>query len=159
MEPPRPKSALAFVLKALIPYSRQNLVLSFKPNQFFKELEQISSYKKHTLELAAHRAIQQGLIQKDRNRNLKLTELGHRAAIPYVAKRLAGDAQLMVIFDIAESNLMDRQRLRRLLKKWQFLQVQKSVWMTNYDFVQPLREAIEQLGLEDSVKLYECAAV
>lgn len=157
MKPPKEKSALVFILKSLVPYSRESLISGFRPNQFFNELEKISAYKRHTLEVAAQRAIEKGLIEKTRNQQLRLTELGRRTALPYATKRLPKNGQLMIVFDVAETKSIDRQRLRRLLRKWQFKQVQKSVWTSNRDFIEPIKEAVAELGLEDSVELYECA--
>lgn len=157
MEPPRHKSALTFVLLALIPYSRPNMLLAFKPNQFFNELEKISKYKRHTLEQAASRALEQGLIKKNNNQLLRLTELGQIRVLPYTAQKLPKNGKLMLIFDIPEDQKVARQRLRRLLKKWKFSQVQKSVWTTEYDYIEAINEAINALEIEDYVEVYECA--
>lgn len=157
MEPNKPRSALAFVLLGLVPYSRPNMLLAFRPNQFFNELEKISSYKRRTLEEAARRARAQGLIEQTKQQQLRLTELGKRRALPYVAQRLADDGQLMVVFDIPEEQSTARRQLRMLLKKWGFVQVQKSVWLTQYDYKESLQLAIDELGLENYVRLYECS--
>ena len=156
MEAPKPKSALVFVLKGLVPYSRENMMLAFKPNLFFNELEKISRYKRQTLESAARRAQEKGLIEISRQQQLRLTNLGRRRVRPYIATKLKGSGKLMVIFDIPEEKAIDRQRLRRLLRKWQFVQVQKSVWLTAYDFREALQEAVDELGLSGFVELYEC---
>jgi|SRR3989344_9077025 len=156
MEAPKPKSALVFVLKGLVPYSRENMMLAFKPNLFFNELEKISRYKRQTLETAARRAQEKGLIEISRQQQLRLTNLGRRRVRPYIATKLKGNGKLMVIFDIPEEKAIDRQRLRRLLRKWQFIQVQKSVWLTAYDFREALQEAVDELGLSGCVELYEC---
>ncbi|OVE79122.1 hypothetical protein BVY00_01275 [bacterium G20] len=157
MKPPRPKSALTFVLLGLVPYSRPNMLLAFRPNRFFNELEKISNYKRYTLEQAARRACQQGLIEEARNQQLRLTTLGRRRVLPYVAEKLTNNAKLMLIFDIPEDQAIDRQRLRRLLRKWKFTQTQKSVWITEYDFTGAIKEVVAELGLEGCVELYECA--
>lgn len=157
MESPKPKSALAFVLLGLIPYTRPNMLLAFRPNQFFNELEKISNYKRHTLEQAARRARQQGLIEEARNQQLRLTALGRKKAMPYITKKLKNNGKLMLIFDVPEDRAIDRQRLRRLLRQWGFAQVQKSVWVTSYDFSEAAKEAVAELGLNGYVELYECA--
>lgn len=157
MVPPKPKSALIFVLKGLIPYTRENLMLAFRPNQFFNELERISNLKRQALEQATRRAIEQGLIEEARNRQLKLTELGKRRVLPYVAEKLANDARLMIIFDVPEDQSLARQQLRRLLRKWSFQPIQKSVWITAYDFRELIKEAVKELELEGCVELYECS--
>ena len=157
MEPPKPKSALVFVLKGLMPYTRENMMLSFKPNQFFNELEKISYYKRRALEEAARRAREKGLIEETRNQQLRLTALGRRRVLPYVTQKLTNNGKLMLIFDIPEDRAIERQRLRRLLRKWRFTQTQKSVWTTEYDFTEAIKDVVAELGLEGCVELYECA--
>ncbi|OVE78551.1 hypothetical protein BVY00_02505, partial [bacterium G20] len=97
----KPQSALIFVLKGLIPYSRQNMLLAFKPNAFFNELEKISRYKRWTIEKAFYEAQRKELIAKEAN-VMRLTRKGRRIIQPFVAKHLSNDAKLMVIFDIPE---------------------------------------------------------
>ena len=157
MKTPKPKSPLAFVLLGLVPYTRPNMLLAFRPNQFFNELERISNYKRHTLEQAARRARQQGLIEEANNQQLRLTALGRRRVLPYVTQKLENNGKLMLIFDIPEDRAIERQRLRRLLRKWQFTQAQKSVWITEYDFTEAIKDVVAELGLEGCVELYECA--
>lgn len=155
MKPAKPKSALEFVLKGLIPYTHENLLLTFKPGQFFNELEKISRYKKRTLEAAARRAQERGLIEQNQKRQLQLTALGRRTALPYTAQRLPKNARLMVIFDIPEDRAIARQQFRRLLRKWQFEQVQKSVWESTYDHRKSIKLAIEELDLDGFIELHE----
>ena len=155
MKPAKPKSALEFVLKSLIPYSHENLMLTFKPAQFFNELEKISKYKRKTLEAATRRARERGLIEQSHDLQLRLTALGRRTALPYTAQRLPRNARLMVIFDVPEDRATARQQFRRLLRKWQFEQIQKSVWESNYDHRESIKLAIEELGLDGCVELHE----
>ena len=159
MDSRKPQTPLIFILKSLIPYSRENLLLGLSPNRYFNELEKLSGYKRRTLQQAAWRAEQQGLIEKQRNRTLKLTELGERRVKPYFAEKLGSGAQLMVAFDIPEKEALARRQLRNLLKKWKFEQVQKSVWITGYDFRSLLGEAVKELEIEDYVRVYECELV
>ncbi len=155
-KPLRERSALVYVLVALIPYSRPNLLLTFKPGLFFRDLEKISRYKQATLRAAYQRAQQQGLIKQQDNL-VALTIEGRRKVLPFVAERLSGEAQLMVIFDIPEDEAKKRRQLRKVLKDWQFKQVQKSVWLTNKDYRAELVEVIKELRLDGFVELYECA--
>lgn len=156
----KPKSALAFVLLGLVPYSRPNMLLAFRPNQFFNELEKISRYKQATLRAAYWRAQQQDLIKQkiEQDKNVvRLTEKGRRKIALFVAEKLKSDASLMVIFDIPEDQSSSRRKFRQVLKDWQFSQVQKSVWMTDKDYHEELIEVIKELGLDNYVELYECA--
>lgn len=150
------RSAVRTLLKALIPYTRENLLLSYKPNQFFNELERSSGYSRKTLRNAANRASQKGLLRYEDGIPL-LTNKGLHAMQPYIATKLAKQARLMVTFDIPEENSHLRRQLRQLLREWHFEQVQKSVWISQYDYGSVLVEAIEELGLGECVQVFECA--
>ena len=76
---------------------------------------------------------------------------------PFVATKLAKNVQLMVIFDIPEDDARVRRRLRLLLNEWQFTQVQKSVWVSDFDYETVLVQAVKELGLEKCVQIFECA--
>lgn len=149
------RSALTHILLALIPYSRQNLLLSFSPNRFFNELERNSGYSQPALKVAYKRAQQRGLIEK--SKVPKLSPKGFKEIKPFTASYLESGAQLMVIFDIPENRAADRQRFRAFLKSWQFKQVQKSVWTTELDHRESLVDAITELKLGRFVEIYECA--
>lgn len=150
------RSALIFVVKGLIPYSRENMLLAFKPNVFFNELEKISEYKRWTLEKAYYEARRQKLIKSDAN-VIHLTEAGQKIIKPYIAQRLTKGVRLMVIFDIPEDIAVIRAKFRRILKQWNFMQVQKSVWITSYDHKNSIKEVVAELDLDNFVKLYECS--
>ena len=150
------QSALVIILKALIPYSRENLLLSFSPNRFFNELEKTSSYKRKNLEETFRRAQKRGLVEVG-VKKAKLTKLGQQMVEPYVAKKFKDSGQMMIIFDIPETKSAERGQLRWLLRKWQFRQVQKSVWVTSYNHTKTVQAAVKELGLGGCVRLYECA--
>jgi len=149
-------SALKNLLLALVPYTEQNLMLSFYPSRFFNELEK-SGHSKTSIRQAYYRAKKEGYVSAD-DKLVKLTKKGIEATKPYLAPNLKG-AKLMLIFDIPESQRSKRYHLRLLLKDLQFRQVQKSVWMTDIDHRQTVAMAIEQLGIEGYVQLYECLPV
>jgi CRISPR-associated endonuclease Cas2 len=73
-----------------------------------------------------------------------------------VAERLGSHGKLMVIFDVSERTHRKRDRLRCLLRNLDFQQVQKSVWITEYDHRDVLVQAIKELELANQVLLYEC---
>lgn len=150
------QSALTDVLLALVPYSRQNIQFTFKPNQFFNQLEKSSSYKKHTLQTTYYRAKRRGLIAKDQP---QLTRRGLREVQPFLAKRLASGSFLMVIFDIPEDLSAARTSLRRLLKVWGFSLVQKSVWASDMDYAKSLIDYVEDLQLTEFVQIFESATI
>ena len=60
----------------------------------------------------------------------------------------------LVSFDIPEHVRASRNVLRHFLKEADFELVHQSVWRSPYDVVEPLRELIDKLGIEDWVKVY-----
>ena len=159
---PRKESAKIFILKSLIPYTEANLMLAFKPNLFFNELEKISRHKRRALEAAMREAERQKLIELKNKQNqivIRLTEIGQKTVRPFVAEKLGNSAKLMIIFDIPEDMSLVRARLRRVLRSWNFAQVQKSVWITSYDHKQSVDELVKELGIEPYTRLYECLAL
>ena len=144
-----------YVLKALIPYSKANLQLSFKPNYFFNELEKQSRTKERTLRSAYYRAVKQGLIQLDDNDVPRLTPKGLIATKAYKPIKLSKDACILLVFDIPESERAKRTHLRALLRELSFKMIQQSVWMSRYDHRKYLRAEIKEYGLEDFVLIYE----
>lgn len=149
----REKSALAYILIALIPYSRPNLKLVFFPNKFFDDLEKISKYKKSTLKKTYYRAHKSNLIKIDSGKPA-LSKKGKTLVKIYQPTKLK-NAQLMVVFDIPETKRHKRRVLRTLLRELYFEQIQKSVWVTKYDFVEYLKSEISANDLEDCVIIYE----
>lgn len=148
----RRHSTLKTVLLALVPYSRQNLKLSFSPNRFFNDLEATSGYSYKVLRQAYRRGQERRLILFDLP---KLTSKGYREIQPFIAQRLKNKVKLMVIFDIPEKRASTRHAFRTALKTWQFKQIQKSVWVTELDFRDALIDIIDELKLHDCVELYE----
>lgn len=147
-------SALKFVLLGLVPYSRQNLMLSFKPSNFFSELEKQTKYSERTLKQAYTRAQKRGLID---SLQPKLTSAGYRQIQPFIAKRLKNEAQLMVIFDVPEVEAALRRKFRWILRGWGFQQVQKSVWISDMDYRAALKNVISDLGIYGYAEIYECS--
>lgn len=155
-KPLRERSPLVYVLVALIPYSKPNLLLAYKPGLFFRELEKVSRYKQATLESAYYRAERQKLIER-RDNLIRLTAQGKRKIAPFIAKEIGGQAHLMVIFDIPEDVENTRRKFRAVLKEWQFKQIQKSVWITNKDLVDEIVVLVKEMELGNYVQIYESA--
>lgn len=153
----QPKTAREFILRGLfLPLSRQNVLLAFKPSQFFYELSRVSGYSEKTLRSTMSRAHKDGLIIMS-DKVPTLTEKGQRKARPFTAQKLGKNARLLVAFDIPESRAPMRQEFRNLLKHLDFTYVQQSVWVTEYDHRDILKEAIKELELKDCVIIYEAA--
>lgn len=151
----RHDTPLIFILKSLIPYTRPNLLLSFRPNQFFNEIAQHSDHSRKSLRDAYNYAKRKGLvIEADRP---SLTFAGQERVQPFVAKKLHHGGKLMVIFDIPEEIKLKRDAFRRFLRKLEFAQVQQSVWLSENDNRAIVREAIDFYGLSGMVEVYEAA--
>jgi DNA-binding transcriptional regulator PaaX len=155
----RPSEATKYLLKAFIPYTEANLLLSFKPSLFFNELEKKSGHKRRSLESAYYRSIRKGLITLDEKNIPRLTERGRAKAKLYKPTRLKFGANLIVIFDIPEEERQKRRRLRLILQELSFRKVQQSVWETEYDYREYLRVEIDKMNLQEYVRVYEAAQV
>lgn len=149
-----PKTTLEYVLWSLLPYSQMNLKLAFKPHLFFNDLEKISRRRKQSIRNVYYKAIKSGLIEYGSDKMPRLTEKGRSKLQRYQPKKLAG-GQLMVVFDIPEKQRTKRQRLRTVLREFKFQQIQKSVWVSQYDCEQYLRMEIQQSRLEEYAVIYE----
>lgn len=88
---------------------------------------------------------------------VSLTNKGKHLMQPYIARKLDKQARLMVTFDIPEQHAHIRRQLRVLLREWKFEQVQKSVWVSEYDYGKVLVQAIKELDAADYVQVFECA--
>jgi len=152
------KSAITQILLALVPYTKQNLLLSFSPHRFFNELEKTSSYSAPSLRTAFSRGKKDGVfaINKDR---VSLSLKARQVVQPYIAQQLSGGGQLMVIFDIPEDFSDRRRKLRLLLRQFGFKQIQQSVWMSNQDSREVLFDSILDLDIADWVQLYEAVRI
>lgn len=151
------RTALGYVLEGLIPFTEANMKLAFSPNRFFDELDRIrgKKYKRQSVRNAYYSARRAGLIEIGDDGIPRLTERGRMRVTPYQPGRLAGGAQLFVIFDIPEAERRKRLRFRRVLRELGFQQVQKSVWTTSLDHRRYLRAEIEYSDLGEYVQIYE----
>lgn len=147
--------ATVFVLKSLIPYSKESMLLGFSPNRFFNELEHLDKYSRKEIRNSFYNAKRNSYITD--SPIPKLTAKGRQRLQPYIATKLKGDIRLMVIFDIPEEKAWLRRRFRTLLRELKFKQTQQSVWVTVYDHREVLREACNELELHDYVQVHESA--
>lgn len=153
----RNKSVTGEILRALIPYTEQNIKLAFKPNRFFNDLERLTRANRNTLASTYSRAKRQGYIEM-RNNVPVLTEAG-KAKIGKLGKPELLAGWLVVSFDIPEKRRNDRYELRNYLRTRGFQQVQKSLWCTDYDYTEDLREVIAELRLGQHVLVFLAASV
>lgn len=147
--------ATAYVLKALLPYTRPNLLLVFTPALFFAELTKHSKYKKSTLQSAYYRSIQRGLVELDLRRTPSLSTHAKVLLQMNEPRKFKAGECLIVAFDVPENKRYKRDYIRTLLRELNFEQIQKSVWLSRYrhtDFI--IDECLEQ-GLGDYVCIFE----
>lgn len=159
MKEPLPKSALEYVLCSLVPFSDSNLKLSFAPKQFFRDLEAISRNKRRTLQNAYYRAAKDGFVDTTDKRRPRLTNSGQRKIRRLSATKRGDNQHLMLVFDIPESQRQKRQQLRQTLRELKFEQVQKSVWISQYDYLSILKEEIAEHHLQSYVRIYTSTEV
>jgi len=148
-------AVLKAVLKAFLPYSRENIMLSYKPGKFFNYLDYLEKQTKasrRSLSSTISRAKRNGLLKVDENGN---TITSWRGKIKLSIKPTNKTRHLLIIvFDIPEISRKNRDLLRLYLKTTQCEQVQKSVWKTRYDIYDELTEIIEDLYISDYVNLF-----
>jgi hypothetical protein len=164
-----PETAMGYVLESLAPYTDANRKLTFRPHEFFNDLENIERqkeklkrthpYKRSTLQQAFSKAKRNDYLEFNEFGMPVLTEAGRRKIQPYRASKLSAGAYLLVVFDIPEYNRDLRDHLRRIFKELEFEQIQKSVWKTQYDHRALLREEIKFHGLREQVQVYEAIRI
>lgn len=152
----RAYSITEHVLLGLVPYTQSNLKLTFKPSAFFAELEHVSKANRQTLQSTLARVIRQGYVSRHNGRP-SLTPSGLDRISPFTSSLYRKDALLMVAFDIPEDLAYKRRQLRYFLKRRDFMQTQRSIWISRYDHRKALKEFIADLKLDEFVEVYACA--
>ena len=147
----RPNSVIIELLKAMVPYSEQNLKLAFKPKLFFNDLERATFANRDTIKTTFNRALRIGYIISQ-DGNPILSELG-RAKIPDCFRPPLLRDWLIIAFDIPESRRYVRTALRVELKRRGFQQLQKSVWFSKYDYANEMDKIVVALKISCHVKL------
>lgn len=69
------------------------------------------------------------------------------------------DRTLMILFDIPETARKKRDRLRALLYASSCVPLQRSVWITRNDILNPLHEIVHQMGLTGCIRTYYATIV
>lgn len=151
------KTVAAHLLMALIPYSKENLQLVFQPTQFFDELERSSGFSRRTLRQTYLRLKKQQYISSQDSP--KVTIKGRQYLQPFVTQQVAKAGYLMVIFDVPVEFNAARRRFRNLLRRLEFSQIQQSVWVSPYDHTQIIKEAAEELKIDQWVEFFEAAKI
>mgnify|MGYP003382223627 CR=1 FL=1 len=147
------RSAMSYVVEALIPFTDANMKLSFAPSAFFRELAETTDTDSERLRRAYYRAKRSGVVRYVD---------GHFAIDPaYIEKaqrnsvqRLQDGQSMLVIYDIPEDLAPKRRELRSLLRELEFAQVQKSVWQTPYNHLEPVLATIAMLHIKPYVQVF-----
>lgn len=157
-------STTGYVLRGLIPYTDENLKLSYKPNAFFNELEKLSKtttgrhINSTTIKTTYYRAKKQNYFFINEFGTPDITLAGKRKTTPFIPKKLKG-AKLLVTFDIPETQRQKRSQLRLVLTALKFKQIQQSVWISVYDGTEILKQEIEFLNIQNEVVIYEAREI
>jgi DNA-binding transcriptional regulator PaaX len=153
----RNKSVLSEILLGLMPYTGQNGKLITKPKQFIYDLERLKNRNKRSVQCALSRAENYGYLDIT-DKVITITDKGLNYLDEFSPDKLLGNVGLMVVFDIPEQKRVRRNQFRDYLKRLNFVQVQKSVWVSNYDLERPVRKIAKKLLINEDVKIYECIA-
>lgn len=108
---------------------------------------------------AINRLKEGGLVESvkiDNQLIFKLTHQGEQFLLENFDKDFKWDGKWrIVMFDIPEQKRLVRDLFRRNLKKWGFLPIQKSVWVSKKNFFDKLTEYTKALGIESWVAVIE----
>ena len=116
-------------------------------------------YKKHNFYALVSRSLKIGGLEKEIKNGhvyLKLTSLGKEKIlnkIPFfkLRKKRWDGKWLMVVFDIPEKHSSTRRALREKLRELGFGMLQRSVWISPYNFSSLFQEFLENIGLSEKV--------
>ncbi|MBW3569374.1 CRISPR-associated endonuclease Cas2 [Candidatus Parcubacteria bacterium] len=146
------------ILKAFIPFTEENMLLAYKPNQFFNRLEyldrlvELTKANRQTVQSTISRAKRAGLLKVDEKGILQTTWRGKIKTKVRPNKKLR--KYLVIIFDVPETRRRDRNQLRAYLRANYCEMVQKSVWKTKYDIYDELLEVIGDLEIINYVSVF-----
>ncbi|OGD94381.1 hypothetical protein A2697_00175 [Candidatus Curtissbacteria bacterium RIFCSPHIGHO2_01_FULL_41_44] len=87
---------------------------------------------------------------------LKLTDKGRQEIIvkKLLEEKIWDGKKRLVIFDIPEKHRILRRTLRVMLKEWQFIPLQKSVWIGNKSVEKELTKFLNGVGFSHWVKVF-----
>lgn len=123
-------------------------------------------YKRHNFAALVRRRLKTGEIEKivkKENVYLRLTSAGKEKIIrefPFLAiqKKRWDKRWRVVLYDVAETSRYKRDLLRNKLEELCFGLMQRSVWITPFDFAKDFKEFVEAKGLGENVYILESPA-
>ncbi|NQV90456.1 CRISPR-associated endonuclease Cas2 [Candidatus Uhrbacteria bacterium] len=104
-------------------------------------------------------------IQDQRKGNEVVFILSNEAIVAYLTNSAISESQnnhtfeTLVVFDIPEVARKARQHFRRLLKKFGFSQIQRSVWSSMNNMGQQMQTLVKILGIEKWVNVYHASLI
>lgn len=118
-------------------------------------------YKRHNFFALVSRSLKIGNLEKEVRGGkvyLRLTSLGEGKVLDYLPifkyrKRAWDKKWLVAVFDIEEKQSRTRKALREKLRELGFGMLQRSVWISPYNFSSYLQEFLENIGLAGRVLL------
>lgn len=123
---------------------------------YLRSLSNLSEVKESYLSKSIKRFKERGLLEYEKNKEgetaVKLTNLGRDAL--GIEDKWDGKYRV-VIWDIPEKKRRLRDLLRRKLKEWKFVAIQKSVWVSKRSVTKQLRDLILELEMEKWVAVIE----
>src|SRR3989338_5809448 len=93
-----------------------------------------------------------------RQLHVRLTERGWHAALRdqiRTTKKPCKNGSCFLIFDIPERQRNARDTLRKFLRECGFTRLQDSVWMTNRDVIEPIRQLLQRKNLDQCIRIIQ----
>ena len=130
----------------------------------FLGIPKFKEYKQKSLSGTMSRLIKEGFIEED-SESLRATLKGKN----YIKKKIDSLRQfefkfekdapkdLIVMFDVPEPKKAEREWLRWHLKKFNYLMIQKSVWVGPSPLPKEFLDYAGRIGLKDSLKTFKLA--
>ena len=131
----------------------------------FLGLPQFKKYSSGSLRGTMSRIEKDGLLEYDKDFYLQITPKGKN----YIQRKIDSLKQfdskfskdepknLIVMFDVPEAKKAEREWLRWQLKKFNYVMIQKSVWVGPSPLPKDFLDYIESINLKESLKTFKLA--
>jgi len=122
--------------------------------------KQLRGYKNKQIYDSLHRFKTRGLVKEFSKNGKKIIRLTSKGQLEILLQKAKLERPgvwdghwRMVVFDIPEDNHKDRDRLRGLLKRNDFVMLQASVFISPYPLNREAIEYLKQTGLKDYIRI------
>jgi hypothetical protein len=147
------RSKFEILLRALVPFTEENLTLTYKPAKFFANLEKATGSSRHSLESMVSRGVKQGYIKRDGGIPILTAEGKRRIQTIKNGEEMRDGNYFVVLYDIPEFLDGSRRRLAHELRVREFKQYQKSFWISEVNYSEEIIDIIAELNLGKYVTL------